>query len=207
MRVLPRFMMSASDPKHFPATVLPEVAFLGRSNVGKSSVINSLLGSKIAKTSSTPGRTRSINFYEIRWPGKPQPELIFTDLPGYGYAKISREISQQWPGFIDPYLKERSCLTLCVALVDVNVPPQPGDKQLLDFLCEIGRPTVIVATKSDRLSGNQLRNSLHSLAQQYPETHIVPYSARTGSGREELWQEIRQAVESHGSVRLVRHGT
>ena len=129
MRVLPRFMMSASDPSHFPVPALPEVAFLGRSNVGKSSVINSLLGSKIAKTSSTPGRTRSINFYEIRWPGKPQPELIFTDLPGYGYAKISREISQQWPGFIDPYLKERSCLTLCVALVDVNVPPQPGDKK------------------------------------------------------------------------------
>ena len=105
MRVLARFMMSASDASHFPAPALPEVAFLGRSNVGKSSVINSLLGAKIAKTSSTPGRTRSINFFEVRWPGKPQPELIFTDLPGYGYAKISREISQQWPSFIDPYLE------------------------------------------------------------------------------------------------------
>ena len=207
MRVLPRFMMSASDPSHFPAPVLPEVAFLGRSNVGKSSVINSLLGAKIARTSSTPGRTRSINFYEIRWPGKPQPEVIFTDLPGYGYAKISREISQQWPGFIDPYLKERPCLALCVTLVDVNVPPQPGDKQLLDFLSGIGRPTVIVATKSDRLSGNQLRNSVQGLVEQYPETHIVPYSARTGSGRQELWQEIRLAVENHGSARLTAHGT
>jgi len=200
-------MMSASDPSHFPAPVLPEVAFLGRSNVGKSSVINSLLGAKIARTSSTPGRTRSINFYEIRWPGKPQPEVIFTDLPGYGYAKISREISQQWPGFIDPYLKERPCLALCVTLVDVNVPPQPGDKQLLDFLSGIGRPTVIVATKSDRLSGNQLRNSVQGLVEQYPETHIVPYSARTGSGRQELWQEIRLAVENHGSARLTAHGT
>src|ERR1700686_275117 len=102
MRVLARFMMSASDVTHFPAPTLPEVAFLGRSNVGKSSVINSLLGAKLAKTSSTPGRTRAINFFEVRWPGKPQPELIFTDLPGYGYAKISREGSGQWPLFVTP---------------------------------------------------------------------------------------------------------
>ena len=120
-------------PANSLAPVLPEVAFLGRSNVGKSSVINSLLGSKIAKTSSTPGRTRSINFFEVRWPGKPEPELVFTDLPGYGYAKISREISQQWPSFIDPYLKERPCLALCVALIDVNVPPQSADRQAAGF--------------------------------------------------------------------------
>ena len=197
MRVLARFMMSASDASRFPVPALPEVAFLGRSNVGKSSVINSLLGTRIAKTSSTPGRTRSINFFEVRWPGKPQPELVFTDLPGYGYAKISREISQQWPGFIDPYLKERPCLALCVALVDVNVPPQPADKELLNFLTGIGRPTLIVATKSDRISGNKLRNSLQVLAQDYPAARILPYSAKTGSGRQELWQEIRQAVENH----------
>jgi GTP-binding protein len=198
MRVLARFMMSVSDPSQFPAPVLPEVAFLGRSNVGKSSVINSLLGNKIAKTSSTPGRTRSINFFEIRWPGKPEPELIFTDLPGYGYAKISREISQQWPGFIDPYLKERACLALCIVLVDVNVPPQPADRQLLDFLSGIGRPTLIVATKSDRLSGNQLRNALQTFAREYPESHILPFSARTGTGRPELWQEIRQQTSDLG---------
>src|SRR5499433_4462926 len=106
MRVLTRFLAAASDVRHFPPPALPEVAFLGRSNVGKSSVINSLLGSKIAKTSSTPGRTRSINFFEVRWPGKPHPELMFTDLPGYGYAKISREVSSRWPEFIEPYLRE-----------------------------------------------------------------------------------------------------
>jgi len=206
MRVLARFMMSASDAGRFPAPALPEVAFLGRSNVGKSSVINSLLGAKIAKTSSTPGRTRSINFFEVRWPGKPQPELVFTDLPGYGYAKISREVYQQWPGFIDPYLKERPCLALCVALVDVNVPPQPGDRELLSFLAGIGRPTLIVATKSDRLSANQLRNSLQILAQDHPEAHILPFSAKTGSGRPELWQEIRQAVENHNNARLLARG-
>src|SRR3984893_4806360 len=144
MRVLSQFLLAASDPSHFPDPGLPEVAFLGRSNVGKSSVINSLLGSKIAKTSSTPGRTRSINFYQIRWPWKPLPGVVFADLPGYGYAKLSREVSSQWPAFIDPYLKERPCLALCVALVDVNVPPQPGERTLLDFLSGIGRATLIV---------------------------------------------------------------
>jgi len=192
-------MMSASDAAHFPPPSLPEIAFLGRSNVGKSSVINSLLGAKIAKTSSTPGRTRSINFFEVRWPGKPQPELVFTDLPGYGYAKVSREISQQWPGFIEPYLKERPCLALCVALVDVNVPPQAADKDLLDFLSSVGRPILIIATKSDRLSSNQLRNALQVMAHDSPVARIVPYSAKTGNGRQELWQEIRQAVENYNA--------
>ncbi len=124
MRVLSRFMASATDAAQFPAPSLPEIAFLGRSNVGKSSVINSLVGDKVARTSSTPGRTRAINFFEIRWPGKPRPELIFADLPGYGYAKISREISQEWPKFIEPYLNERPTLCLSIVLVDSNVPPQ-----------------------------------------------------------------------------------
>lgn len=197
MRVLARFMMSAMDANHFPAASLPEVAFLGRSNVGKSSVINSLLGAKLAKTSSTPGRTRSINFFELRWAGKPRPELIFTDLPGYGYAKISREISSQWPSFIEPYLQQRPSLALCLVLVDVNVPPQESDRQLLDFLTSTGRPFLIVGTKSDRLSGNQLHNSLQSLAREFPQTQILPFSAKSAAGREELWGKIRAAVENH----------
>ena len=202
MRVLARFMMAATDASQFPAPALPEVAFLGRSNVGKSSVINSLLAAKVAKTSSTPGRTRSINFFEIRWPGKPRPELIFSDLPGYGYARVAREISQQWPGFVEPYLRERPCLALCLALVDVNVPPQASDRQLLEFLSASGRPFLIVATKSDRLSANQLRNSLQTLTQEHPGIRIVPYSARLRTGREELWEEIRLAVESQRAALL-----
>jgi GTP-binding protein len=194
VRVLARFLIAATDASQFPAPVLPEIAFLGRSNVGKSSVINSLVGKKLAKTSSTPGRTRSINFFELRWPGKPQPEMIFTDLPGYGYAKISREVSGQWPSFIEPYLKERPTLALCLALVDVNVPPQESDQQLLQFLSATGRPFVIVGTKSDRLSGNQLRNSLRIFEQQFPDARIVPFSARTGAGQDELWGEIRRVV-------------
>jgi GTP-binding protein len=196
MRVLARFMQAATDAAHFPAPVWPEVAFLGRSNVGKSSVINSLVGTKLAKTSSTPGRTRSINFYELRWPGKPQPEMIFTDLPGYGYAKISREISSQWPSFIEPYLKERPCLALCLVLMDVNVPAQESDRQLMEFLSASGRPFVVVATKSDKLSGNQLSNSLRTLTEGLPGAKIVPYSARTGTGHGELWREIREAVRA-----------
>ena len=196
MRILSRFLLSASDVAHFPAPRLPEVAFLGRSNVGKSSVINSLVGTKLAKTSSTPGRTRAINFFEIRWPGKPQPELIFTDLPGYGYAKVSREISAQWPSFIDPYLRERPSLALCLALIDVNIPPQASDHQLLESLHAMGRPFVIVATKSDRPSGNALRNALRTLEQEHPGIHVLPFSARTGLGRDQLWQEIRQSTEA-----------
>jgi len=197
MRVLSRFLIAATDPGNFPAPALPEVAFLGRSNVGKSSVINALVGKKLAKTSSVPGRTRSINFFELRWPGKPQPELIFTDLPGYGYAELSREISSRWPDFIEPYLKERPCLALCLVLVDVNVPPQQSDTQLLRFLSSIDRPFVILGTKSDRLSANQLRHALQSIAQEFPHAIILPFSARTGAGREELWRQIRQATHSH----------
>jgi GTP-binding protein len=194
MRVLSRFLTSAVDAARFPEMNLPEIAFLGRSNVGKSSVINSLLETKIAKTSSTPGRTRAINFFEVRWAGKPQPELIFTDLPGYGYAKISREVSEQWPGFIEPYLRTRASLALCVALVDVNVPVQERDQQLLDFLRSIEREFLVVATKSDRLSGNQLHNALRNLQQDISLSRILPYSAKTGAGREEVWKEIRAAA-------------
>lgn len=196
MRVLARFLMAASDVSHFPAPALPEVAFLGRSNVGKSSVINSLLGTKIAKTSSTPGRTRSINFFEVRWPGKPQPEVIFTDLPGYGFAKISREVSARWPEFIEPYLKDRPNLALCLALIDASVPPQASDEQLIEFLKTSGRNFLIVATKSDRLSGNQLQNALRTFTQAFSESRVLPYSARTGAGKNELWQEIRGSIKA-----------
>jgi GTP-binding protein len=197
VRVLSRFLISATSVGQFPAPALPEIAFLGRSNVGKSSVINSLLGTKIAKTSSTPGRTRSINFFEVRWAGKPQPELVFTDLPGYGYARVPREIADQWSSFIEPYLKERRCLALCLALVDLNVPPQESDKQLLDFLDSIGRPFLMVGTKADKLSGNALRKSMDAFAERIPGLRVVPYSARTGIGRDELWNEVRTAVQSY----------
>ena len=201
--MLSKFIGSATGVDHFPAPALPEVAFLGRSNVGKSSVLNSLLGAKIARTSSTPGRTQSINFFEVRWPGKPQPEVVFADLPGYGYSRVPREISSQWSGFIEPYLKERRSLALCLALVDLNVPPQESDRQLLEFLQSAGRPFLMVGTKADKLSGNSLRKALDTFTQVLPKLRVVPYSARTGLGRNELWQEIRAAANDDSAPREI----
>ena len=200
MRILARFMLSASDLTHFPAPGAPEIAFLGRSNVGKSSLINSLVGAKLARTSNTPGRTRSINFYEVRRAGQPQPEMLFADLPGYGYAKVSREISEDWARFVDPYLHQRSSLALCLALVDSNIPPQESDGQLLEFLAAKGRPHVIVATKCDRLSGNRLRQAMSTLEQAFPQAPVVAFSAKTGAGKEELWHQIRAALSNVPAV-------
>ena len=194
MRVIARFLAAATDPAHFPAPSLPEVAFLGRSNVGKSSVINTLVGAKLARTSSTPGRTRSINFFEVRWPGKPRPEVIFADLPGYGYAKLSRATTEEWPKFIEPYLNDRSTLSLCLALVDVNVPAQASDRQLLSFLSDSGRDFLLIATKTDKLSNNQLREALRGLTEAYPTARVIPFSAKTGAGQNELWTKIRQSA-------------
>jgi len=195
MKVLTRFLLSATAPAHFPAAGPPEIAFLGRSNVGKSSLINSLLGAKVARTSSTPGRTRAINFFEVRFPGKPRPAFVFADLPGYGYAKVPRHLSAEWPGFIEPYLRDRPPLALCVALIDVNVPPQASDQQLIEFLRTNQRPFVIVGTKADKLSGNQVTNSLRTLTDAVGGGEILAYSARTGDGRKELWRRIRESAK------------
>jgi GTP-binding protein len=191
MRILSRFMLSATDLMHFPPPGAPEIAFLGRSNVGKSSVINTLVGKKLARTSNTPGRTRSINFYEVRRAGQPKPDVLFADLPGYGYAKVSREISDDWARFVDPYLHQRPTLALCLALIDSNIPPQESDGQLLEFLTAKGRPHVLVATKCDKLSGNQLRQAMNTLGQAYAGVPLVAFSAKTGAGKDELWDRIR----------------
>ena len=197
-----KFIVSAAHPHDFPREGCPEFAFLGRSNVGKSSLINSLLGQKLAHVSSTPGRTRTINFIGIySKPGQPEPELLLVDLPGYGYAKISRSISAEWPKFIEPYLQERSTLQLAIVLVDINVPPQPPDQQLIRFLEHAGRDFLVVATKSDKLSGNKLRSALSSLAQAHEIDSVLSYSARTGAGRSELWRAIRDRVDTAQQVR------
>jgi GTP-binding protein len=109
---------------------------------------------------------------------------------------VPQELVGQWGGFIEPYLRERRCLALCLALVDLNVPPQQSDKQLLDFLTSLGRPFFMVGTKADKLSGNSLRSSLERFRQAVPGLRIVPYSARTGIGRDELWREIRNAAQA-----------
>jgi GTP-binding protein len=190
-----QFLTSAASQEQFPRTHAPEIAFLGRSNVGKSSLLNSLTGSRIAHVSSVPGRTRTINFFALRWnPKQINPDLLLVDLPGYGYARISREVSAGWPRFIDPYLRKRKNLELCFVLIDVNVPSQASDRTLLDFLRESGREFVVVATKCDKLSGNRQRNALTELRNAYELDAIIPYSARTGQGREELWRRIREGL-------------
>jgi GTP-binding protein len=187
-----KFLISAANPDAFPPEGPPEFAFLGRSNVGKSSLINSLLGQRLAHVSSTPGRTRTINFIGIyAKAGQPHPELMLVDLPGYGYAKISRSITAEWPKFIEPYLRDRRRLELAIALIDANVPPQAPDRQLIEFLRSAGRDFLVVATKSDKLSGNKLRVALATLAREHGVEEILAYSARTGAGRSELWREIR----------------
>jgi len=197
MRLIPKFLLSATSPDHFPQPTVPEVAFLGRSNVGKSSLLNALVGSKQAHVSSTPGRTQAINFFALHESAaRTQPVLLFADLPGYGYAKVSKSISATWPTFIEPYLAERPTLALCICLVDSNIPPQERDAQLIHYLKETGKAYLVVGTKADKLSGNHLRNSLNAFAQDFPSLRIVPYSARTGFGREDLWREIRTAAES-----------
>ena len=201
MKVITKFIKSATAVEHFPAPGPPEVAFLGRSNVGKSSLINSLLGAKVAHVSSTPGRTRTINFFGIYTSSKQiEPEVIFSDLPGYGYAKISKKISAEWPKFIEPYLAERQSLKLCVSLIDANIPPQESDHQLIEWLKGAERSFLVVATKSDRLSGNKLRNVLTLLSREHQIGDILPYSAKTGVGKTELWQIIREsALGRHAS--------
>src|SRR5262249_12160770 len=183
MKLSPRFSKSAAAPEHFPASKAPEVAFLGRSNVGKSSLINALLGVKIAHVSSTPGRTQTINFIELRQkPETLEPDLILADLPGYGYAKISKQISAEWPKFIEPYLSERESLSLCICLVDANVPAQKSDRQLIGWLQHQGRDLLLVATKADRLSSNQLNKSVAQLRREHQVAEVLPVSAKTGAG-------------------------
>jgi len=192
MRYTTQFMLSAMAPAQFPAPAVPEIAFLGRSNVGKSSLLNALVGEKAAKVSSTPGRTRAINFFLVL-DEKNRQQMRFADLPGYGYAKISKSISAEWPKFIEPYLAEREILTLCVCLVDSNVPPQPRDRQLVDWLRHVGRTLVVVATKVDRLSGNERTRNLAALKRGLELDEILPVSAKTGAGIKELWARIEAA--------------
>jgi len=194
MRLNPIFMLSATAPEHFPTEKktygAPEIAFLGRSNVGKSSLINALLGSKQAHTSSTPGRTRAINFFALHEPNKDRPSMIFADLPGYGYAKISRSISEEWPKFIEPYLAERETLALAICLVDTNIPPQPSDTTLVDFFKSTQRPYLVVGTKSDRVSKNVLAKSIAALKAAHGVDEILPVSAEKNTGIPQLWQRL-----------------
>ena len=186
------FIKSAFDRSHWIDDGLPQIAFLGRSNVGKSSLINSLLVRKgLARTSNTPGRTQSINFFLIN------EAFYFADLPGYGYARVSKTMRADWGKMAEEYLAESRELALCVQLVDARHEPTTLDKQLNEWLVHYEKPHVVAATKADKLSSNELRKALKVIQQTYSGTGVIPYSSNTGSGREALWAEINSAVEKY----------
>ncbi len=184
------FVKSAFNETHWTTDGLPEISFLGRSNVGKSSLLNSLLQRKgLARTSNTPGRTQSINFFLVN------EAFYFTDLPGYGYAKVSKTMRADWGKMAEEYLAERHELVLSIQLVDSRHPPTTLDKQLNEWLIYHQKNHLVVATKTDKLSSNKLKESLLEVEKALPESRIISYSVMTGKGRDELWREIGNALE------------
>jgi len=184
------FIKSAFKKRDWTSDGRPEIAFLGRSNVGKSSLINSLLLRKgLARTSNTPGRTQSINFFLIN------ESFYFADLPGYGFARVSKAMRAEWGGMAEEYLAEREELSLCVQLIDARHAPTKLDIQLNEWLLHHEKPHVIVATKADKLSNNELRKSLSKAQKELPNTKMLVYSAQTGKGRDDLWTEINKCIE------------
>jgi|SRR5438270_1561736 len=189
------FIKSATSPEHYPRDGRPEIAFLGRSNVGKSSLINSLLGVKgLAKTSSTPGRTQLINFFLIN------QAFYCVDLPGYGYARVPSEVKREWGPMIEKYLASRPNLVLSILITDSRHEPSKLDLLMRDWLTAQARPFVIVATKVDKLSGNQRRTNLsRASAVLGKENSIIAYSAITRSGADRIWKEITARIADCGA--------
>ena len=188
------FVLSAKEPSHYPPALLPEIAFAGRSNVGKSSLINTLLNRKgLARTSNTPGRTQEINFFRVN------DRFSFVDLPGYGYAKVPESIRKQWGPMVETYLRSRKTLHLVVLILDVRRDPSAEDLQLIDWLPFYQIPFLIVLTKRDKVSNNEFAERRCRIAEKIgltPEIALMAFSAKTGAGKESLWKEIRKAVEA-----------
>ena len=184
-----KFIKSAFAEADWPRAPLPEVAFLGRSNVGKSSLINSLLGVKgLARTSSTPGRTQAINFFLIN------DRFHFVDLPGYGYARVPKNMRAAWGEMAANYLAKRIELVLSIQIVDSRHEPTTLDLQLQEWLQHHEKPRMIIATKSDKLSQNELRKNLERTRRALGVEQVVAYSAITGRGRDQVWRVIEEAL-------------
>jgi len=185
------FIKSAVKPKDFPLAELPEVAFVGRSNVGKSSLINVLAGRKsLVRTSSTPGRTQLINFFDING------ILTLVDLPGYGYAKAPPDIRKQWRPMIETYLAQRENLKTVVLILDIRRIPSDGDLDMLGWLERYNIPPIIVLTKCDKLSKTERarQTALISTAIKRDKSMLLPFSALSKDGRDAIWLEIKQKL-------------
>jgi GTP-binding protein len=185
------FIRSAFEKKHWLHDGRPEIAFLGRSNVGKSSLLNSLLLRKgLARTSNTPGRTQSINFFLVN------ESFYFADLPGYGFARVSKKMRGDWGKMAEEYLAEREELALSIQLVDSRHKPTELDVQLHEWLLFNKKDHIIVATKADKLSSNQLQKSLAEIGKTLPGSRILSFSAVTGNGKDVLWGEISGSLKN-----------
>ena len=193
------FVKSCMKPAHYPGERLPEVAFVGRSNVGKSSAINSLLNRKaIAKVSTTPGKTQTLNFFRVLTSDKVLPNMFFVDLPGYGYAKASKSVREQWGPMIERYLTQRAQLCAVVQLVDAR-GLEAHDVTTLEWLTHLGHRPIVVVTKIDKLSRGRRRPCLLQVCQTLGvENHeeVLGYSSKSNEGRQELWNALRDHYES-----------
>jgi GTP-binding protein len=187
------FAGSAATAAQFPRDGLPEVAFLGRSNVGKSSLLNALTGVRnLARVSSTPGRTRLVNFFRVG------SDLYLADLPGYGYARVPQAMRESWERLAESYLVGRESLALCVFLVDLRHDPTEGDETLRAFLDDQGLPYVIAATKADKLGRGEGLRQREALVRGIGRgaVDVVAVSATAGTGLEPLWRHIQAAAEA-----------
>lgn len=179
------FVLSAADPRQFPTEGLPEVAFLGRSNVGKSSLLNALIGRKLAFTSGRPGCTQLINFFRI------DDRLHLVDLPGYGYAQVPHDKTLEWKRLIEAYLEKRTTLVLSVLLLDSRRGWMDKDNELREWLDSRGRPYLAVATKVDKLkTQREQRLGMEALRQGNGGVDVLPFSAVSGQGVRQIWQAI-----------------
>jgi len=182
------FVTSAGTPDRFPADGLPEIAFLGRSNVGKSSLINALAGRKeLAFTSRTPGRTQTINFYRI------DQAFYFVDLPGYGYARVPEEHRLRWKKLIEGYLEKRGNLKLCCLILDARRGWTPRDLDLKRWLEYHGRQHLVITAKTDKLNQSEQERGLSAIRREGVEP--LPFSALTGRGVREIWQAISKTLQ------------
>lgn len=188
------FMLGAARLDQLPAGGLPEVALAGRSNVGKSSLLNRLTGRrKLARISKTPGKTRELNLYRI------DSKLILVDLPGYGYAKVPDAVKNKWAGLIESYLHEREELAGIVHLVDSRHAPSVDDVQMHDWIKHYDVPALIAATKADKITKSKRADSLKTIRRTLDpseETPIVMFSATTGEGATEIWKWVWDAAEA-----------
>jgi GTP-binding protein len=189
-----RFITSAVESAQYPEHNAPEIAFAGRSNVGKSSLINSLVGrKKLVRTSSRPGQTQTINFFMVN------EELCFVDLPGYGYAQAPKSVRMKWRPMINQYLTQRKNLKGVVLLLDVRRKPSIDDIALHAWLKDCSKPAIIVATKADKISRNQRAKAVKEIASALAfQGRPIFFSAHTGEGREKLWEELHFLIKPSG---------